>query len=179
MGRPSARAIPRVTACIPVMARSGCHGTQVASWGAADGVTSPERRIDYSKLTATVQLMPNFQMRLVRRAPIVGTRLLAARALILIVAIVAGSVVLAASASAVTGCAVYANTDFRAYGTCSGGRGQFRAGAACVLRNGWYVRTAYGMWVPAGKPSIADCGAPFQQIDRRAGRPVVWWETRA
>lgn len=85
---------------------------------------------------------------------------------------------LASPAVAVTGCSVWANTDFRAYAQCSGGRGEMRAGAACTLRNGWYVRSAYGQWVTAGKPSVADCGFPFQQIDRRNGRPVVWWETR-
>lgn len=91
---------------------------------------------------------------------------------------VAAALTLAPNANAVTGCNVYANTDFRAYAQCSGGRGEVRAGAACALRTGFYIRQTFGLWVSAGKPSVADCGFPFQQIDRRNGRPVVWYETR-
>lgn len=84
--------------------------------------------------------------------------------------------VAAPQANAVTGCNVWANTDLRAYAQCSGGRGEMRAGAACAFR-GFFWGSRYGQWVPAGRVSIADCGFP-SQIDKRNGRPVVWYETR-
>lgn len=105
-----------------------------------------------------------------------GLKLAAATALT--TGLLAVDLVAAPAASAATGCRVYPNTDFRAYAQCSGGRGEYRAGAACTLPNGFYVRSAYGLWVKPGKVSVADCGFPFQRIDKRNGRPVVWWETR-
>lgn len=86
------------------------------------------------------------------------------------------SVAAAPQSGAVTGCNVWPNTDLRAYAQCSGGRGEVRAGTACAFR-GWYWGNRYGQWVPAGRVSVADCGFP-NQIDKRNGRPVVWFETR-
>jgi hypothetical protein len=101
------------------------------------------------------------------------------RAVAVALAGAAGGVIIAVAppAQAVTGCNVWANTDGRAYAQCSGGRGQMRAGMACSFRGMWYTGDKYGNWVPAGVVSVADCGFP-NQVDKRNGRPVVWFETR-
>ena len=92
-------------------------------------------------------------------------------------AVIAGSVVAAPQASAVTGGDVWVASDGRAYSQCSGGGGYQRAGASCAV-NGFYVGTTYGQWVRAGQVSVANCGFP-RSIEKRSGRPVVWWETRS
>ena len=89
------------------------------------------------------------------------------------VLVVAGTVVVPAAAQAApSGCSVTVSGR-TARATCTGGTGQVRAGAEClVMKPGDpFSTTSYGAWVGVGAVSTATCGGGTHLVD-------AWYETR-